>query len=69
MLPPTAVQALADVQDTSDRSPTEFGMCWADHFFPFQSSDALSPTAMQAFEEVHDTPLREVGARGTSGVG
>lgn len=66
---PTAMQNLSEVHDTLTSSlnvePAGEGVCWIDHFEPFQPSangtvlllTDWSPTAVQAFADVHDTPL------------
>jgi hypothetical protein len=67
---PTAVQALADVHDTPDRTvfdaPAGLGVVWIDHLLPFQPSASAtswvpvpcSPTALQALADAQDTPWR-----------
>ncbi|MFL5859704.1 MAG: hypothetical protein ACJ780_02850 [Solirubrobacteraceae bacterium] len=72
---PTAVQALADVQDTPLRESFSavLGARWIDQLRPFQRSTSAElplqqsaadqdddPTAMHALADVHDTPPREV---------
>jgi hypothetical protein len=67
---PTSVHAVADVHDTPLRTlnavPVGWGVSWRDQLVPFQRSvDAIPkglfafavPTAVQAVDEVHDTPL------------
>lgn len=61
--PPTAVQALLDVHDTPNRKSnfsSGSGVDWTDHVVPFQLSanprPLSSPTAVQAFALVQDTP-------------
>jgi len=66
LLFPTAVQAVADEQDTPTRTPSlepdGFGVGWTTHLLPFQRSASVPlgpyPTAMQALAEEHDTPYR-----------
>jgi hypothetical protein len=67
-VPPTAVQALADVHDTPCRRvfdpPVGLGVCWIDHLVPFHRSASApleeAPTAVQALADVHDTLYRKV---------
>lgn len=74
---PTAVQALADVQETLARATlTRLGACWIDQVLPFQRSTSAEvplpqqgsggqdddPTAMHAFVDVHDTLVKDVSA-------
>jgi len=65
---PTAVQALADVQDTAKRSlfvaPLGLGVVGMDQLVPFHVSASVTspapalenPTAVQAVDEMHETP-------------
>jgi hypothetical protein len=71
-VPPTAVQAEAEVQETALKaSPglVKVGVCWMCQAWPFQRSAIVPtglpelskpaiPTAMQLEAEVHDTPVR-----------
>jgi hypothetical protein len=63
--PPTAVHAVAAVQDTAPSvAPERLGVVWTVQVLPFQTSAKVlsctlsNPTAIQAVAEVHDTPLR-----------
>jgi hypothetical protein len=64
---PTAVHAVADVQDTATRSllraPVGLGVGSIAHVFPFQASASVPPrpppTAVHAVAEVHDTEERD----------
>jgi hypothetical protein len=64
---PTAVQAVAEVQDTplrlADSVPLGSGVRWTFQVVPFQRSARVpdrdvSPTAIHIVAEVQDTPLR-----------
>jgi hypothetical protein len=60
---------LADVHETALRKPPA-GVGWMAHFLPFHRSAscllspnglaAVSPTAVHALAEVHDTPLKSM---------
>jgi hypothetical protein len=58
---PTAVHAVADVQDTPSREPSGFAKVSMAHVVPFQASangPSPLPTAVHAVAEVHDTADR-----------
>src|SRR5690348_667164 len=70
---PTAVQALADVQDTPESTlnvaPAGLGVCWIVQLDPFHASASVTslpaelmenPTAVQAVAVVQDTPLKKL---------
>jgi hypothetical protein len=72
-VPPTAVHAVNDVQDTPSRptwyASTGLGVDWMAHFVPFHLSasetvvgppEELYPTAVHVVAPVHDIPARVV---------
>jgi hypothetical protein len=70
-LPPTAVHAVEDVQETSASRPEVVAEVWIDHAVPFQDSASVfhapelssyQPTAVHAVLEVQDTPFKELYA-------
>jgi hypothetical protein len=67
------MQTLADVQDTPlnvfDTADASFGDGWTRHLLPLQRStnvpSSAFPTAVQAVDELQDTPLSSVEVRPT----